>query len=160
MVEADTVGSGHSGAAAIGEVQAVRIIPNIIHIIHQEVVDTVVQIAVRIDSMDERVDIQAAYQTEVGIAEAVIVDDVRFVGDKVSEQRAGEPPLPYSRAIGFNVAKRNLHQTQLAFITVKRSSVHSEIHCQTFLVVDDFRFGSLQKDILGRSCASVMDNNA
>ena len=110
VVEADTVGGGHIRTTAVGEVESVRIVVVVLHIVHEEVVDAVVQISIGIDGVDERVDGETAHKTEVGVAEAVVVDHVRLIGDKVAEQRAGEPPLPYSRMVGLDIAERNLHQ--------------------------------------------------
>ena len=110
VVEAYTVGGGHIRTTAVGEVESVRIVVVVLHIVHEEVVDAVVQISIGIDGVDERVDGETAHKTEVGVAEAVVVDHVRLIGDKVAEQRAGEPPLPYSRMVRLDIAERYLHQ--------------------------------------------------
>ena len=61
VVEADAVGGSHVGATAIGEVEAVGIVAVVFLIIHEEIVDAVVQIAVSIDGVDERVNVEAAH---------------------------------------------------------------------------------------------------
>ena len=159
MVKTDTVGSGHTGATSVGKIEAVRIIPNILYIIHQEIVDTIIQVAVSINRMDERVDVETAHQAQIRIAEAVVVDDVCLVGDEMSEQRAGEPPFTHARATGLDIAERNLLQAELPFVAVERGSVHGEIDSQALFIFYNLGFGGFQQHVLGHARATVMDNH-
>ena len=159
MVKTDTVGSSHTGATSVGEIEAVRIIPDILNIIHQEIVDTIIQVAVCVNRMDERVDVEAAHQAQIRIAEAVVVDDVCLVGDEMSEQRTGEPPFTHARATGLDVAERNLLQAELPFVAVECGSVHGKIDSQALFIFYNLGLGGFQQHVLGRTCATVMDNH-
>ena len=127
MVEADVVDNADTRSTTIGEIDGIGIAVLVRHVIDQEVVDAVVKVAVGADRMNQFVDVEVADETQVGIAVAVVVDDMGFVGDKVTKQRAGEQPFAHGGSTAFDVAERNFHQTELCLVAVEGGTVHREV---------------------------------
>ena len=90
MVEADVVDNADTRSTSIGKIDGIGIAVLVRHVIDQEVVDAIVKVAVGADRMSQFVDVEVADEAQVGIAVAVVVDDMGFVGDEVAKQRAGE----------------------------------------------------------------------
>ena len=86
MVEADVVDNADTRSTTIGEIDGIGIAMLVRHVIDQEVVDAIVKVAVGADRMNQFVDVEVADEAQVGIAVAVVVDDMGFVGDKVTKQ--------------------------------------------------------------------------
>ena len=82
-----------------------------------------------------------------------------FIGNKVTEQRAGEQPFAHSCVTAFNVAERNAHQTQLRIIAIEWGTIHRKVNGKTLIVVDDFGFGGLENHILGNTSTFVVDDD-
>ena len=59
--------------------------------------------------MDEFVNVEMAHEAQIRIAVTAVVNDMRFVGNEMSEQGACKQPLSHCCVTAFDIAERNLH---------------------------------------------------
>ena len=160
MVKGDVVENTHASFAALREMDSVGDFMGIVIVVHKEVVNAVVHIAVYTNRMNQLMDSEAAHEAQLGIAEAVVVNHMCLVCYEMAEQRAGEEPFTHCGTTALDVAEWDIHQTELGFIAVEGGSIHGEVDGEAFLVVDNLRLCRLKVHVLGHAHAFVVDAHA
>ena len=77
MVEADVVDNADTRSTSIGKIDGIGIAVLVRNVIDQEVVDAIVKVAVGADRMNQFVDVEVADEAQVGIAIAIIMNEMR-----------------------------------------------------------------------------------
>ena len=79
MVIADVVNDADCCSAAVREIDGIRHVVGVGIVIHEEVVDAVIEVSVSVNRMDKLVNVEMAHEAQIWISIAAVMDDVGLV---------------------------------------------------------------------------------